>query len=277
MEKQIQNLLQEEYIDAFGILPLEEVDILRPSLMPEGMETVIMLAIPYDNGAVYSDGVSSYAHVSDYHKFFRDLFARMLPRLASVFPGKRFYGFSDHSPISEKSAAAKAGLGVIGKQSLLIHPQYGSYLFLGEIITDLKLPYRVFPIQSCISCGACAEACPTAAINKDGIDAEKCLSALSQKKSLTAEELDVLRSHGIAWGCDHCQACCPYNQFRTVSSVPFFVEHRHGDFSAQEIEEMSEEGFRSFAFSWRGRKRILENLYNCEKLDEQGEKTNKLT
>lgn len=277
MTKQIKKLLAEESIDSFGILPIEEVTVLRQNMLPQNAKSVIMLAVPYDDGTSYLDGVSAYAHVKDYHKFFEELFCRLIPKFEKVFPGKTFKGFADHSPIAEKVAAAKAGLGMIGKNSLLIHPIYGSYLFLGEIITDEILPYESFSISQCDSCMLCKTACPANAIGDHGIDAEKCLSALSQKKHLTEEELLLLQKNEIAWGCDICQKACPYNQKREYTGVPYFQTCRHGDFSAEEVEKMDEETFRSFAFSWRGRRRICENLYNIAKLANRGEKTDNFT
>lgn len=277
MIQKIKALLQEEFIDVFGVLPIEEATVMHPSLMPDNAKSILLVGVPYRDGASYHDGISAYAHVSDYHKYFEGLFSRLIPKLEAAFPGKIFRGFADHSPIAEKAAAAKAGLGVIGRHSLLINPLYGSYLFLGEVITDLVLPYEVCAVKECQSCGQCAKACPVGAIGENGIDAKKCLSGLSQKKRLTQEELALLKQHGITWGCDICQEICPYHRTRLVSPIPFFSQHQHGEFSAQEIEKMDEETFNSFAFSWRGRRRICENLYNFEKLHEQEEKTDNFT
>ena len=268
MIQRIKQLLAEESIDTFGIPPIEAVTVMRPNLLPQGAKSVLMLVVPYDNGTVYTDGVSSYAHVKDYHKFFGELFGRLIPKLQEIFPGKSFAGYADHSPINEKDAAVKAGLGIIGRNSLLIHPTYGSYIFLGELITDLELPHRLFDPVCCSSCMQCAMACPTQAIGQQGIHPEKCLSALSQKKHLSQQEAELLKQNGIAWGCDICQKACPHNQTRLYSNIPFFQTNRHGNFTAEEVEQMSDGCFTSFAFSWRGRRRICENLYNIAKLDE---------
>ena len=277
MTEQIKRLLEKEHIELFGILPIEEVTIIRPTMLPENAKSVVILAVPYDDGTIYHDGVSAYAHVEDYHRFYKELFDRLVPCLEKTFPGKTFCGFADHSPVLEKDAAIKAGLGVMGKNSLLIHPEYGSFLFLGEVITDATLPYSVHEFAYCKACRQCVAACPVGAIGDSGIDATKCLSALSQKKRLSEEEMRLLREHKVAWGCDICQNACPYNRGRKHTEIPFFLTHRHGEFSAQEVENMSDEDFASFAFSWRGRRRICENLYNIAKLDLQGEKTNNFT
>ncbi|MBQ3002185.1 MAG: epoxyqueuosine reductase, partial [Clostridia bacterium] len=159
-------------------------------------------------------------------------------------------------------AAAKAGLGLLGKHSLLIHPRYGSYVFLGSILTSIKIPCSVNQALSCLDCGKCAEMCPAMAISERGVDVAKCFSALSQKKKLTDEEMQILRRHHIAWGCDVCQKACPHNTDRKHTDIPFFIEQRHGEFCAQEIEAMSDAEFAQYAFSWRGKNRILQNLQN---------------
>ena len=261
-------LLSKEKIDCFGILPVEALSVINPRLMPEWVRSAVILAVPYDTGDRYGDGVSVYAHIMDYHLYFKELYARIIPTLEKAFPGKQFFGSADHSPIHEKEAAAKAGLGVIGMHSMLINSVYGSYLFLGSILSDIVTEETAKEVCYCDRCGECLKACPGNAIGEGGFCYDRCLSALSQKKRLSDNEKSLLKSAHIAWGCDICQEACPYNVQRTFSQIPFFVESRHGDFSASEIASMSDEHFSNFAFSWRGRDRIHENLSNLENLGE---------
>ena len=176
------NFLQKKNIDLVGVLPLSACRITRPYLLERAKiqsGTVFMLAIPYRTPACDEPNrtISTYAVSRDYHLFFEELFNELLPYLAEEFPNNRFAAFADHSPISELHAAAHAGLGVIGKNGLLLTQKYGSYVFLGEIITDLKIPCRAHEVNFCMDCGACENACPTAVAEKN-----LCLSALSQKK-----------------------------------------------------------------------------------------------
>ncbi len=270
MRKILKEILAREGIDVFGILPAEELTVINSKLMPPWVRSAVIIAVPYDDGSVYTDGVSAYAHIADYHLYFKGLFERILPKLREAFPGKQFFGSADHSPIHEKNAAAKAGLGVIGMHSMLINERYGSYLFLGSVLTDMETAETASEIGHCSRCGACTKACPGGAIDGSGMNPAECLSALSQKKRLSLEEASLLSHKGIAWGCDRCQEVCLLNAGREFTRVPFFKEHRHGDFSAREVTEMSDEEFLRFAFSWRGRARILENLSNLENLSEQG-------
>lgn len=252
-------------ITGYGFLPLAETQILRPDLLPGGMRSVVLMVAPYDTKETYTDGVSRYAHVLDYHRFFKDLFAEILPELSGLYPHESFYGFSDHSPINEKTAAAKAGLGVIGKNSLLISRRYGSYVFIGGILTSLAVDCRAEPVQHCSGCGLCIQMCPVGAISEDGsICQERCLSALSQKRRLTEDQSRVLVRHHTAWGCDVCQECCPMNGTREPTDLPYFQTERHGNFTSEEVLNMPDETFTRYAFSWRGRNRIAENLSNLE-------------
>ena len=260
----IRKLLFEEKIEYVGCIPFSEATVYLPRLAPENIRSVVLFLIPYDTGKKFSDGVSVYAHVPDYHSYFSALQKKLISKLTEQYPEYRFYGFADHSPILEKEACAKAGLGVIGKNTLLINERYGSYVFIGSIFTDAVLPAETFEIKSCLSCGKCMKGCPGNAINENGFCAENCLSMLSQKKSLTPEEADLLAKHGVAWGCDRCQENCPMNREREFTPIPFFREHIHGTFSSKEIEQMDDAVFTKFAFSWRGRKRITENLQNLE-------------
>ncbi len=269
MKEIVGKILADEGIDCFGILPAEELTVINPRLMPSWARSAILLVVPYHNGSVYQDGVSAYAHIPDYHGYFTCLFSRIVPKLEEYFPGNRFFGSADHSPIHEKEAAAKAGLGVLGLNSLLINGKYGSYIFLGSVLTDVETNEQSKEIQYCNRCGKCMAACPVEAISENGLDGSRCLSAISQKKKLTAEELLILKNHGIAWGCDRCQEVCPCNREREYTKIPFFRENRHGNFTASEVANMTDEEFLNFAFSWRGRARICENLSNLENLGEQ--------
>ncbi len=262
----LRGLLQKEHITEFGCIPFSDALLWNERLLPEHIETVIVLLAPYDTGEKFHDGVSAYAHIYDYHRFYKELYGRLLPALQDAFPQNRFYGFADHSPINEKDAAAKAGLGVIGCHSLLMNETYGSYVFIGSLLTDLSIPCRAQEIRYCHRCGACIRACPGQALTETGVLPDRCLSALSQKKRLNEEELQRLRDLQIAWGCDRCQEVCPCNRNRKPTEIPFFLQHRHGDFTAQEVQAMDDEEFSRHAFSWRGRNRITENLKNIGKI-----------
>ena len=275
MFENLLNFLQKKNIDLVGVLPLSACHVTRPYLLERAnisSGTVFMMAVPYFTPACEDKSriISAYAVSRDYHLFFEELFDELLPYLAEKFPNNRFAAFADHSPISELHAAVHAGLGVIGKNGLLLTPKYGSYVFLGEVITDFEIPCRAHEVNLCIDCGACKNACPTAVAEK-----KLCLSALSQKKGkLTEEEERILLSTNTVWGCDRCQECCPYNQDALTegtiySPIPFFYEKPISSPTKEEIETMSDKDFSERAYSWRGREVILRNLQIQKKGDTQ--------
>ena len=258
-----------------GAVPLSACRIMRPYLLERANitnGTVFMLAVPYFSHACEDNDrcISAYAVSRDYHLFFTELYDELLPFLKKHYPTAHFAAFADHSPISELHAAVRAGLGVIGKNGLLLTEKYGSYVFLGEVITDIEIPCEVQPIKFCEDCGACATACPSIVSEKS-----VCLSALSQKKGdLTEEEQKMLLATNTVWGCDRCQECCPYNQRAKktgsiYSPIPFFNENTLSSPSVEEIENMSDADFATRAYSWRGRETILRNLRLCKKGDTQ--------
>ena len=266
-------ILQKKNINLVGALPLSACRIIRPYLLERAniqSGTVFILAVPYFSRACEDETrcISAYAVPRDYHLFFKELYQEVLPCLTKAFPTSHFAAFADHSPISELHAAARAGLGVIGKNGLLLTEQYGSYIFLGEIITDMEIPCEVQEVKFCQECGACSSACPSIVSEKS-----VCLSALSQKKgNLNQEEENILLKTDTVWGCDRCQECCPYNHRAKkngsiYSPIPFFNQNTLSSPSVKKIENMSDEEFAMRAYSWRGRDTILRNLRLREKGD----------
>lgn len=273
MFENLLDFLQKKNIDCVGALPLSACRVIRPYLLERAnisSGTVFMLAIPYFTPACEDTGrcISAYAVSRDYHLFFEELYDELLPYLAKKFPTARFAAFADHSPISELHAAARAGLGVIGKNGLLLTEKYGSYVFLGEIVTDMEIPCEVQAVKMCEDCGACANACPSIVEEKS-----LCLSALSQKKGdLSEEECEILRATNTVWGCDRCQECCPHNGLAkkagtVYSPIPFFYEDAIPCPTTEQIANMTDDAFGMRAYSWRGRNTILRNLHLCEKGD----------
>ena len=273
MLKEIVSLLGEYHIDLYGCLPLSRCRITRPYLLERAEITngsVVIFAIPYYTRACEKKrNLSAYAVPRDYHSFVREMEKALLTRLEKAFPNSRFAFFADHSPIDERDTAVRAGLGVLGKNGLLITKAYSSYVFLGELITDAALPYREHPLSTCSSCGACLAACPW----QRG-ESEVCLSALTQKKGVLSEvERATLARHNTVWGCDLCQEVCPYTQRAKAtgsiySPIPFFKEDCIPFVSAEQITAMDEKDFACRAYSWRGRETILRNLAIAEESDD---------
>lgn len=262
MREYITELLRAEGIELVGVLSLDDVHITKQYLLDRAeikRGSVVCFAIPYYVKPDCTPNISAYAYGEDYHAYTRELGERLCGELQNTYPQNKFALFSDHSPIDERHAAASAGLGVIGTHGMLITEKYSSYVFLAEIITDADLGGTSVPIRHCENCGACRAACPYAL--RDG-----CLSALTQKKGeLSPDEIEMIKKHSIAWGCDICTEVCPHTkkaiQSQTVySPIPFFKNALIPHLTVQDIERMDDDTFARRAYSWRGRNTIIRNL-----------------
>ncbi len=258
-------------------IPLSSCRLIRPHLLERAglplTGTVIFFAVPYvlcEDVDRAERTLSLYAVPRDYHGYMRELSDAVLPSLRQQYPSHRFALFSDHSPVAEVDGAARAGLGVLGCNGLLLNEAYGSFVFLGEIITDVDFvavtgsPPSDIPAlpPRCEGCGACLQACPA----RDGETwVAPCLSELTQKKGmLTDREQELLTAHPLVWGCDTCQLACPHNR-RVLAAgrdtpIRYFREKRINRLTPQALEAMSEEEFSERAFAWRGRAVIQRNL-----------------
>lgn len=270
MLQRIRTLLQGEGISLVAPLSLDACRIQKPYLLErEGISsgTAFLFATPYyttecDDPA---RNISAYAVSKDYHRFFEGLFARVLPVLRAEFPAFRFAGFTDHSPIAEAEACVRAGLGFFGCNHLFLTQRHGSFVFLGEIITDAVMDAPPVPPTTCTQCGACARACPV------GLDISRCHSALTQKKgTLSPEERAQLLQNKSAWGCDICQQACPINKAAKAAgtlytTISYFKESAIPHLDLQALNAMTDEEFQTRAYSWRGRAVIERNLEILEK------------
>ncbi|MBE6558238.1 MAG: hypothetical protein E7661_04420 [Ruminococcaceae bacterium] len=260
-----------------GAIPLSSCHIRKPYLLEkQGIDsqgTAILFAVPYVMARDVSDperNLSLYAVPRDYHRYFEDLAADLIPRLKVAFPPYRFALFADHSPIDEVDAAARCGLGVIGDNGLLLTAQFGSFVFIGEIVTNMPYeivtdhPRSLIAVEPprCEGCGACISACPEKCLPNQK---EQCLSALTQKKGdLSERELVALSNHSLVWGCDICQMVCPHNQEVMErgrdTPVDYFRHERLLYLNRQALDEMDDQAFRTRAYAWRGKSTIRRNL-----------------
>ena len=168
--------------------------------------------------------ISRYALGRDYHKVVRSRLARLATRIR-LLAGGNHRAFTDSAPVLEKALAEKAGLGWIGKHTLLLNRDAGSWFFLGEIYTDLPLPLDREPHKDdCGRCSACMTVCPTGAIVAPRrLDARRCISYLTieHKGSIPVELRRPIGNR--VFGCDDCQLACPWNRFATPSQLKDFA------------------------------------------------------
>ncbi|MFW6019246.1 MAG: tRNA epoxyqueuosine(34) reductase QueG [Bacteroidales bacterium] len=186
--------------------------------------------------------ISRYALGKDYHFVLKDKMKEMMQKMQAEVGGFSFRIFVDTAPVLERAWAREAGLGWIGKNTMLISPRYGSYFFLAEILVDLELAYDK-PMQKdyCGSCRRCIDACPTNALQPYEIDASRCLSyiTIENKNEQIPEEFKEKYRQWI-FGCDICQEVCPWNKFSITHQEPEFEPHEKlFDFTKQQWQNLS--------------------------------------
>ncbi len=265
MKNKIKELLAKEGIFLCGSIPLSECKITKEYLLSscgisEG--SALLFAIPYLSEASFSAerNISAYAVCRDYHAYVASLKERLTAELSRLFPDNRFALFADHSPIDERDAAARCGIGFFGKNGLLITKEYSSYFFIAELMTDAFLPSDRPQTESCLSCNACLSACPMR------VHGCECLSAITQKKgALSEKDIAIIKEYGSCWGCDICQEVCPHTKAAIkegtiFSHIPYFNEKNIPYLTSDIVGNMSEEEFSTRAFSWRGKETVLRNL-----------------
>jgi epoxyqueuosine reductase QueG len=260
MISKIKKILNEEGIEHVGVISIDDCEIINTRLMPDNANSAIMFTIPYRSTKnISNDGFSEYSRVYDYHNFCKKLYERTIAKMKEK-TGFDFWGFCDHSPINEKLAIAKCGLGIIGRNSLFIDNEYGSFVFIGSLLTNMKTDFTAKDITTCENCGKCIESCPNSAIIEKGIDRSRCLSGISQKKRKTEEEKALLKSKNVVWGCDICQIVCPHNIKAKLSSINYFRESRIQTIDKNFILQLSDDEFDKFAFAYKGKDLILNNI-----------------
>jgi epoxyqueuosine reductase len=180
------------------------------------------VSLPEESGA----RVAQYAWSTDYHHIIGPRLERLAGAIADLVPGAKSRTYVDAGPVPERDLAQQAGLGWIGKNTMLIDPAIGSFTFIGTVLTDADLePDPPFEADRCGTCSACLDACPTAAFPAPHtLDARRCISYLTieHRGVLTPPEHDQIGEW--LFGCDICQDVCPWNvRFARATSDPAFT------------------------------------------------------
>lgn len=266
------NILSGKEAFPFGICSFEQIlpclECRAKQRIPQDAASVLVCLFPYYTGEHKERNISRYAMVTDYHMIAGEYLNRFCKDLQEVFPQNQFEPFTDNSPIREVSAAFHAGLGRRGKNGLILHPKYGSYVFIGEVVTDLVLqPDQPLNPGECIGCRKCQNVCPQGALQSDGsVCLERCRSHITQKKGeLTDWEIGQIQDGGLVWGCDICNDVCPMNQeAKVLTPVPEFLESTVAVLDAQIAERL----LKTRAYNYRGKKTILRNIQLLEGANE---------
>lgn len=205
-----------------------------PRLLVEGAQSVICLLLGYKPSQTMQGPhrVAQYAYGEDYHERIRQMLFRLIALIRESRPTFEAKPCVDTVPISDKLWAAQAGLGWIGKHTLLVSPVYGSYCHVAELVTTESFDHYDSPIANrCNGCTLCLKACPNHALDEKGLDCRRCIS-YNTIENRAPQLPDDLTLNGYSFGCDCCQMVCPYNK-----DVPPTVEI--SDQRIRELETLS--------------------------------------
>jgi len=223
-ESHINQWLQNGFHGEMSYLERNIEKRIDPRILVPNAKTIITVLLNYYPGnpeiSTKPPKISRYALGADYHQVLKDKLHLLFKLIKNEFGKVEGRAFVDSAPVLEKSWAVRSGLGWIGKNSLLIHPKLGSYVFIGELILDLDIDASPEEVPNhCGSCTKCVDACPVGAIvSPKVIDARRCISYLTIEKKTQLTDLEKSSLHGWCFGCDICQEVCPWNSKVTISN-----------------------------------------------------------
>lgn len=223
----------------------------HPASILPAVRSVVMVGLNYHSPLTTHDSplpgrISCYAGGRDYHDVLREKLKALLAWIDEQMPGVRGRAIVDTAPLLERDFARRAGLGWIGKNTMLIDKKIGSYFFLGALLLNVDLPAdEPFDTFHCGTCTRCLDACPTEAFaGPFQLDARRCISYLTiELRGPVPDEFKPMMGDWI-FGCDVCQEVCPWNRKAPQGREPAFAENG-GQFDLIELLEMNEDQFRA--------------------------------
>lgn len=254
----------------------EEPDLEKrtnPELLLDGARSLISIALAYPSKlknppksepGAYRGILCRAAWGTDYHHVLRDKLDKLTRFIMELEPGARIESMVDTGALSDRAVAERAGIGFVGKNCAIITPEFGSWVYLGELVTNLPLPSDQPIEEGCGDCNICVDACPTGALIQGGqLDAQRCVAFLTQVKDFIPDEFRGKIGNRL-YGCDTCQTVCPKN--RRIDNA------HHAEFQPDPeiakpllipLLQMSnkefKEKFGQSSSSWRGKKPIQRN------------------
>lgn len=268
LEKSLRLAVEEGRNSGFEHKNIEER--IKPKLSLSSAKTIISIAVAYPHKLKQQPPKTAYKRGKftpnswglDYHYVLQDKLDRLAAGIEDLTQNFEYKGMVDTGALVDTSVAQRAGIGFIGKNGLVISKEYGSYMFLGELITNLEIEPDQPVDYGCGDCRRCLDACPTSCLIGDGsMNAKRCLSFQTQDKGMMDLEFRK-KIKTVIYGCDICQICCPYNkgldnplaseidpELAHPELIPF-LELSNGQFK---------EKFGSVAGSWRGKNILQRN------------------
>ena len=222
---------------------------IDPRLLVEGAKSIISVALnyyPHKKQASHAPQFAYYAYGKDYHDVIRGKLKKLFEFVSARQPELTGRYFSDSAPVLERFWAAQAGIGFVGKNSLLIIPGKGSFFFLGELIIDIELEYDSPITENCGSCTRCLDGCPTSAIEEPyKVNANKCISYQTIENRGEISSYVSPRLKNYVFGCDICQKVCPWNRVSTPhNTLEFMPNDSFMNLDLKKMLEMDEEEYR---------------------------------
>lgn len=266
MRKSIESILR-KHVDTYGFVPVEEYVVKRRALkrddkyhyaeIDSSFKTIITLGLSYPSETVDYKGkpygvLSRYSYGRDYHLVFRDILKELGEELKSA--GLHIKAEVDSMSIDERFASGLAQMGFIGKNQFLIHPVYGSYLYLATVLIDREIEPIYHAVDDCGDCTRCVDLCPTNAL--DGFfHMNRCISFTTQAKIPFTEDMRKPLKK-MVYGCDVCQVVCPKNKGIDTHLHPDFEPDGLEQIDLLELIDMSNKEYKALyqdnASSWKG-------------------------
>ena len=268
LEKSLRLAVEEGRTSGFEHKNIEER--IEPKLSLASAKTIISIAVAYPHKLKQQPQKTEYKRGKftpnswglDYHHVLQDKLDKLARGIEELTSDFEYKGMVDTGALVDTAVAQRAGIGFLGKNGLVISKEYGSYMFLGELITNLEIEPDQPVDYGCGDCTRCLTSCPTSCLLGDGsMNAKRCLSFQTQDKGVMDLEFRK-KIKTVIYGCDICQICCPYNKgldnplateidpdLAHPELIPF-LELSNGQFK---------EKFGMVAGSWRGKNILQRN------------------